>query len=185
MPIHKAKKERHGELLNHALALKFSIILGIILFVLVLLKTNIRHKQRPILILCLCAGYLALQLILPIEFFPFSAYPARSYAESAAARYVKVYKVLEGGDVVALGPHPLLWSFAGGQAKRSSENFFDSQQACDHFAHVYSTYDFSRDPRVGRPMVRELRLESWKWDWMQDPHNPDFGFLVKRMVCKA
>ena len=176
---------RESRLVTHELAFQFSAILGLILFALVLLKTNIRHKQRPILILCLYLGYGALQCVLPTEFFPFSALPMRSYPEAKTASYIKIFKRMEGGDLIPFGRHPLLWSFTGGRWKNARNKIFENQKACDRFAKDYSVYAFGHDPHIGRPTVRELHFESWKWDWRHDPHDADHGFLVTRMVCRA
>lgn len=174
-----------SNLLSHELALKLSVVLGILLFVLILFKTNTQQKQRPILILGLYAGYLAFQWLLPTEFFPLSGFPARSYPESKSARYIKVIQKIEGGDELPLTAHPVLLSLSGGREKRLGSKIFDNQQACDRFAKAYSKYEFNQDPRVGHPMIREVRFESWKWDWMREPNDPDYGFLVKRIICKA
>ena len=179
------KQAWDSKLFSHELAFKLSLILGALFFTLTLLRTNIRHKRRPILILYLYGGYVALQMFIPTEFFPLSAFQARSYSEPRAARYVKILKVMEGGDIVPLEPHPLLQSLAGGRRNRSWEKMFNNPQACNRFAKAYSAYEFRRDPKVGRPMVKELHFESWKWDWFHEPQDPDYGFFVKRMVCTA
>lgn len=176
---------RESKLFSHELGFKFSAVVGILLFILVLLKTNSRHKQRPMLIFCLYAAYAALQAVLPLDFFPFTPFPIRSYPESRAARYVKVLKVMEDGSVLPVTAHPLLRTFSGGRSKYAQERIFNLHRECDRFAKAYGTYDFTRDPRVGQPLVRELHIESWKWDWVHDARDADHGFLVKRLICKA
>lgn len=176
---------RESKLFSHELGFKFSAVVGVLLFIFVLLKTHIRQKQRPMLLFCLYAAYAALQAVLPLEFFPFTSFPLRSYPESKAARYVKVLKVMEDGSVLPMGSHPLLRTFSGGRSKSDQERIFSMPRDCDRFAKAYGTYEFNRDPRVGQPLVRELHIESWKWDWNHDARDADHGFLVKRMICKA
>ena len=176
---------RESKLFSHELGFKFSAVVGVLLFVLVLLKTNVRHKQRPMLLFCLYAGYVALQAVLPFDFFPFTPFPLRSYPESKSVRYVKVLKMMEDGKVLPLASHPVLWTFSSGRPKGSWDKIFNTPRACDRFAKAYSAYDFKSDPRVGHPVVRELYFESLKWDWIRDARDADQGFLVKRMVCKA
>lgn len=176
---------RESQLFTHELGFKFGAVVGVLLFVLVLLKTNIRHKQRPMLIFCLYAGYLALQAVLPLDFFPFTPFPLRAYPESKSARYLKVSKIMEDGSVLPMNEHPLLLTFSGGRSKSVRDRVFNVPKDCNRFAKAYGTYDFNRDPRVGRPLVRELHVENWKWNWMHDAQDADHGFLVKRIVCQA
>ena len=90
-----------------------------------------------------------------------------------SANYMKVEKVLEGGDILPFKNHPLLLKFAGGRGQHSMEVVLEDSQACSQFLLHDS------------PAIKELRFESWKWDWMHEPNDPRFGFLVKRLVCKA
>ncbi len=185
IPLNFLTLARESKLFSHELGFKFAAVVGALLFILVLFKTHVRDKQRPILIFCLYAGYVALQALLPMEFFPFTAFPFRAYPESSSARYVKVLKVMEDGTIVPLESHPVLGHFSGGRPKKSWDKIFNAPQACDRFAKAYSAHDFKKDPRVGRPLVHELHFESWKWDWVRDAQAAEKGFLVQRMICKA
>ena len=176
---------RESKLFTHELGFEFAAVVGTLLFVLVLLKTDIRHKQRPMLIFCLYAGYAALQAVLPLDFFPFTAFQLRSYPEAKTARYVKVSKVMQDGSVLSVSSEPLLRIFSGGRPKSALDKIFNSPGKCERFAKAYGIYDFNRDPRVGHSLVRELHVENWKWDWRHDARDADHGFLVKRIVCKA
>ncbi len=172
-------------MINSELAFKFSLVLGSLLFVLILVRTGYRDKKRPLLIFGLYGGYVLLQCFAAVEFFPFTVFPARSKPESRTARYIKVIKVVEGGNIYRVNDPLFLRHFSGGCAKRQVEKIFQNENACARYAKKLSVYEFSQNPTVGRPTIKRIHVELWKWNWLEDPRDTDYGFFEKRLICKA
>ena len=170
--------------MNKDFELKLFVYCASIMFGAIILFTKPRESRRPKMLLTLFLGYIVFQCMNMVEFFPLTAFQMFSFREDRAANYLKLVPVLEDGRIVQFPPHMVLPVLVDGRAKRYVEDALKDPQVAQEFAKAYADAYDEKFRQVDKPGIREIRFEQWKWHFMDDPFDPDHGFLVKRVIGK-
>ena len=163
----------------------FCLALG---FVLALYHSPIRSKKRPVLLLTLYLVYLLFQLFTPTEFFPFTAFQTDSFLVDKAVKYYRLETHAEDGNRISLAADEVLPVLGQGRFPSFAKKAMTSNTSAEEFARAYSqaykAYPARKKKKMLLPHLSELRLEQWKWDFVNDPKDPNQGFKTKVVTAQ-
>ena len=158
---------------------KIFVICAVLSFCLILYKTQAPSKERPILLLSLYLVYAVFQTYTLTDFFPFTAFQADSYPVEKSVKYVKAEASLEDGTRILL-PLNLMPAMAKGRLKVFVRKAAQEPQAAQQLANAY---DKAYQAKSGNAL-KEVSFELWKWDFIHDPKDSNWGFKFKAVQVK-
>lgn len=164
---------------------KLLAIVLAVLFVAGLTMTRSTDKRRPQFLLALFLIYFSFQLFHFMEFFPITAFQRYSKPEERSARYYRMTPVLDGGQIVKEDPSDVLPVLGQGRMDYFLRRVFHSQEDADLLAADYQKAYAEKVQKPGDPDLLGIRYEKIKWDWRQDPYDPEKGYLLKRVLGEA
>ena len=147
-----------------------------------LTMTRSGDKRRPQFLLVLFLVYFSFQFFHLMEFFPVTAFQRYSKPEDRSARYYKMIPVLDGGKAVEGNPSLALPVLGQGRMEYFLRRVFQSQTDADLLAADYQKVYDLKLRRAGEPELLGIRYEKRKWNWLQDPYDPEKGYLIKKMT---
>lgn len=162
--------------------LKLFVFLSALSLGLILLFTKTRDKKRPFFLLAFFLAYVFFQCLHLIEFFPMTGFQMYSFPSEKAVKYLKMDVILEDGQKLNLAPHKVLPMLADGRTKRYARDSFKDPAVANQFAEVFRKAYDQRIRKAGEPGIREIRFEAWKWDFLNDPKDPEHGYFTQRVV---
>ena len=180
MPILLRPMERF-----HLSAFEVFLILAALIFTVILIRTDWHSKKRPIVLLSLFLGYAAFQLYRPVDFYPFSAFENRAYAPESSIRFYKIAAVLEDASVLKPEPPSVIPVLGYGRLKGWAPKPIRAQNDADHFASAYARAYTARFGVPQKSFIREVRIEEWRWDFVNSANDPERGFMTKRVTGKT
>ncbi len=172
-------------MLNPVMEFKLLAVVLSVLFAAGLTMTRSGDKRRPQFLLALFFVYLSFQFFHLMEFFPVTAFQRYSKSGDRNARYYKMTPVLVGGQTVDGNPVKILPVLGQGRMDYFLRRVFQSSKDADLLAADYQkSYDLKM-AGAGRPELLGIRYEKIKWNWRQDPYDPEKGFAVNKVTGEA
>lgn len=169
--------------MNKDLELKFFVFAASLAFLCVIGFTRIKSPARPIGILSIYLAYLFFQCLHMIEFFPITAFQMFSYPEGKMVDYDKLTVLLEDGNELKIFPHKVLPVLKDGYTRRYISDAVEDPKVAQEFTDAFARAYERRIRKPGKPKIKEVRFEKWKWSFDRDPRDPNHGYVVKRSVA--